>query len=50
MNHAALIFLQLANDLHTELLNDKNLIHLKPYLIRVGEHLNQLNKKVKRIH
>ena len=48
MNHAALIFLQHANDLHTELLNDKNLSHLKPYLIEIGEHLNQLNKKVKR--
>ena len=48
MNHAALIFLQHANDLHTELLNDKNLIHLKPYMLEVGEHLSQLNKKVKR--
>ena len=48
MNHAALIFLQHANDLHTELLNDKKLSHLKPYLIEIGEYLNQLNKKVKR--
>ena len=48
MNHAALIFFQHANDLHTELLNDKNLSHLKPYMLEVGEHLSQLNKKIKR--
>lgn len=48
MHHSALISFQHANDLYTDILNDKNLSHLKPYLHEIGEHLSQLNKKVRR--
>ena len=48
MHHSSLIFWQHANDIYIELLNDKNLSNLKPCLFEVGEHLNQLNKKIKR--
>lgn len=48
MHHSALISFQHANDLYIEILNDKNLSHLKPYLHEIGEHLSQLNKKVRR--
>lgn len=50
MNIATMVFVTSANDILTELLNNPKLKDYKPYLLEIGSHISQINKKVKRTY
>ena len=50
MNKATAVLLQHANDIHTELVNDKSMNEYRTELLIIGEKFSTLNKRMNRLY